>query len=103
MANFIIKAGKYNFKGTLVNIPNDIHPTINSKNDEDNIKDLLQSLETMINHIGKKGTDKDYIKINNIYYNSFSDEIQYLDDEIFNKIMDIWQLIIKNIFSERNE
>ena len=66
MANFIIKAGKYNFKGTLVNIPNDIHPTINSKNDEDNIKDLLQSLETMINHIGKKGTDKDYIKINNV-------------------------------------
>lgn len=66
MANFIIKAGKYNFKGTLVNIPNDIRPTINSKNNEDNIKDLLQSLETMINHIGKKGTDKDYIKINNV-------------------------------------
>lgn len=66
MANFIIKAGKYNFKGTLVNIPNDIHPTTNSKNNEDNIKDLLQNLETMIKHIGKKGTDKDYIKINNV-------------------------------------
>lgn len=46
---------------------------------------------------------ENYIKINNIYCNSFNDEIQYLDDETFNKIMDIWQLIIKNIFSERKE
>lgn len=46
---------------------------------------------------------KNHLIANNVYYSELYNEIQYLEDKAFNKIMDIWQLIIKNIFSERKE